>query len=230
MDSMIRRVKRKLNSYRIERLTLEYIKHNLRCFSGAAKTKNHNGPEVLFELNGVHSAHIAYSYLAKVLAKKYEARITAYAATGIPSFWKKLEWKLSRYLSLREFSVYRSFGVSGFFQPQLGSSQLGRAKQLSDQILGELENKADIESIRIDGVWLGDLIYDFYLMTFKKPTIEIADECFKEFLLSAIGLYVFWDDYFESHDVRAVNVSHCVYINAIPLRIAVNKGDRKSVV
>lgn len=221
---MIRRVKRKLNSYRIERLTLEYIKHNLRCFSGAAKTKNHNGPEVLFELNGVHSAHIAYSYLAKVLAKKYEARITAYAATGIPSFWKKLEWKLSRYLSLREFSVYRSFGVSGFFQPQLGSSQLGRAKQLSDQILGELENKADIESIRIDGVWLGDLIYDFYLMTFKKPTIEIADECFKEFLLSAIGLYVFWDDYFESHDVRAVNVSHCVYINAIPLRIAVNKG------
>lgn len=223
MDTMIRRVKGKLNSYRIGRFTRNFIKHNLRYFSGITKSQNHAGPEILFELNGVRSAHIAYSYLANVLAKKYEAHIIAYATTGSPSFWRKLEWKLSRYLSFREFAVYRSFGVSGFFQPQLGSSRAGRAKQLFDQILVELKNKADIESIQIDGTWLGDLIYDSYLMTFKRPTIEIADESFKEFLLSTISLYVFWDDYFKSHDVRAVNASHCVYINAIPLRIAVSK-------
>lgn len=224
MYSMIRRVKRKFGSYRIDRLTLDFIKHNLRCFPRIAKAENHNGPEVLFELNGAHSAHIAFSYLANVLAKKHEARITAYTTSVTPSLWRNLEWNLSRHLSLREFAVYRSFGVSGFFQPQVNHSQSGRARRLTDQVLTELKNKADIESIRIDGTWLGDLIYDTYLRIFKKPTIEIAEESFKEYLLSAISLYVFWDDYFKSHDVRAVNVSHCVYINAIPLRIAVSRG------
>lgn len=221
MYSMIRRVKRKLSSYRIDQRTRDFIRHNLRCFPKIATTPK--GPEVLFELNGMHSAHIAYSYLANVLAKKYGTCITAYAATGTPSFWENLEYKLSRYLPLREFAIYRSFGATGFFQPQVDYSQSVRARQLSDNILAGLKNKADIESIRIDGTWLGDLIYDSYLMAFKKPTIEIADESFKDFLLSAISLYVFWDDYFKNHDVRAVNVSHCVYVNAIPLRIAVSR-------
>lgn len=222
MDSMISRVKKRLYSYKIDQLTRDFIKHNLRCFPKIASAPN--GPVVLFELNGFHSAHIAYSYLANVLAAKYGARITAYAPTEILSFWRGLEWKLSRYLSLREFAVYRSFGVSDFLQPHLDQSQMVIARRLTDQILGEIKSKSDIESIEVDGVWLGDLIYDSYLKNLKKPTIKIADESFKDFLLSAISLYVFWGDYFKSHDVRAVNVSHCVYINAIPLRIAVSRG------
>lgn len=224
MDSMIRRIGRKFSSYRADPFTRGFIKHNLRYFSGIAKTEPPAGPEVLFELNAFHSAHIAYSYLANVLAKKYGARVIAYEPMGISALWRKLEWKLSRYLSLREFAVYRSFGVSGFLQPQVDSGQLDRARRLTDQILGEIKTKSDIESIRIDGIWLGDLIYDSYLRAFQKPTIEIADESFKTFLLSAIRLYVFWDNYFESHDVRAVNVSHCVYIIAIPLRIAAGRN------
>lgn len=222
MGGMIRRVKRKLGSYRVDPLTRDFIKHNLLRFPRAATS--HNGPEVLFELNALHSAHIAYSYLANVLASRYGARIIAYEPIGILSGWRKFEWMMSRYLSLREFAVYRSFGTCGFLRPQVDSSQLSRAKHLTEQILREIKNKSDIESIRIDGVWLGDLIYDTYLKIFKKPTIEITEESFKEFLLSAISLYVFWDGYFKSHDVRAVNVSHCVYTLAIPLRIAVSRN------
>ena len=224
MDSMMQRIKRKLSSYRIDRLTRDYIKHNRKLFPGIAKAENHNGPEVLFELNGADSAHISYSYLANVLAKKYGARIIAYKPTLAKTFWEKLEWAISSYLLPREFAVYQSFGVSGFIIPQLDPSQSDRAKRLSDQIFAGLKNKSDIESIEINGTWLGDLIYDSYLMHFKKPTIEIADESFKEFLLTSISFYVFWDDYLKCHDVRAVNVSHCVYLMAIPLRIAVGKG------
>lgn len=222
MASMVHRIRRKLSSYRINRSTQDYINHNFRCFSKIAKAEN-NGPEILFELNDMHSAHIAYSYLANVLAKKYGARIIAFVIKGNSSFWRKLEWKLSHYLSLREFAVYRSFGASGFLLPQLNPGQFVRAKRLYDQILAELKTKSDIESIQIDGVWLGDLVYDSYLRTYNKPTIEISDKSFKDFLLSAISLYIFWADYFKSHDVRAMNVSHCGYINAIPLRIAVSK-------
>lgn len=224
MDSVVRRVIKKIGSYKADQLTRDYIKHNLRYFTGAAKAKGTGGPEVLFEFNWLHSSHIAYSYLANALAAKYGARIIAFTPASSLPFWRKLEWNISNYLSLRDFAVYRSFGAAGFFQPQVDRSQSIRALQLVDQIYRELKTKSDIESISVDGVWLGDLIYDSYLRKFNKPTIKITDEDFKDFLQVAIGYYVFWDDYFKHHDVRAVNASHSVYINAIPLRIALNKG------
>jgi hypothetical protein len=221
MGGLIKRIKNRFSSYRGDRYTRDFIAHNRRCFASGGS--RHGGPEVLFELNGFHSAHIAYSYLANVLAEKFGARIVAYSPAVIPSFWRSLEWQFSRLLSLREIAVYRSFGTSDFIQPHLDSGQTQKAKQLADQILGKLKTRLDIEAIRIGEVWLGDLIYDTYLKNFKKPTIQVADESFRGFLLSAIKLYVFWDDYFTHHDVRAVNVSHCVYINAIPLRVAVSR-------
>jgi hypothetical protein len=222
MIGMIHKIRRKFGSYRTDQLTRDFIKHNRRVFP-----KNNtapDGPQVLFELNAFHSGHIAYSYLANVLATKYGARILAYEPMGFSALWRKLEWLMSNYLSLREFGVYRSFGVTGFLLPSFDPLGSDRARHLTDQILGELKTKSDIESIQVEGIWIGDLIYDTYLKTFKKPTIEITDESFRTFLLTAMNLYVFWDDYFKSHDVRAVNVSHCVYFNAIPLRIAVNRG------
>lgn len=223
MDSIVNRVVKKLRSYKADQLTRDFIKHNLRCFAGRVKAKDTDGPEVLFEFNWLHPSHIAYSYLANVLTSKYNARILAYTANPTPSFLTKIEWKLSHCLSLRDFAIYRSFGSSEFCWAQLKRSQSDRAKGITTQILNEVKTKSDIELICVDGILLGDLIYDSYLNTFKKQTIEINDESFKRFLLSAVGLYVFWDDYFKTHDVRAVNVSHSVYTYAIPLRIAVSK-------
>lgn len=224
MVSVVRRVIKKLKSYKADKLTKDFISHNLRIFNvGAQAKRNVGGPEILFEFNWLHPSHIAYSYLANVLAGKYGASINAYVPTGAPPFWRRIEWKLSKCFSLRDFAIYRSFGVTGFFYPQVSSEQLVRARRLTNQILGTLKTKSDIESIAVDGIWLGDLIYDSYLRTFNKPTIEITDESFKAFLLKALGLYIYWDDYFKTHDVRAVNASHCVYVIAIPLRIALSK-------
>jgi len=64
-------------------------------------------------------------------------------------------------------------------------------------------------------------VYDTYLMTTRKPTINLADEDFKQLLLESLELYIFWDDYLTNHTVCGVNVSHCVYNLAIPLRLAV---------
>lgn len=220
MGNAVRRVVGKLASFRADQLTRDFIKHNFRLFPRESR----GGAEVLFELNWLHSSHIACSYFANVLASKYGARILAYAPTRPTSFWRNVEWKLSQLLSLRDFAVYRSFGTCGFIRPELNQTQTKVAKGLANQILSELKTKSDIESIRVDEIVLGDLIYDSYLRTYNRATIEIADEEFKKFLLSSIELYVYWRDYFEAHDVRAVNASHSVYILAIPLRIALSKN------
>lgn len=225
IKELILKIKRKFDSKKIDNHTRGFINHNLSSFIDGSKVKNHHDePVVLFELNSFHVAHISYSYLANVLAEKFNARIVAYDPTIISSLRLKLEWKLSQFFSLFEFAVYRSFGTSTFLQPQMSSSLIKKAGQLSGEIYTGLKTKADIEAIQINGDWIGDLIYDTYLKIHKKPTINIQDESFKEFLFSAVRRYLYWDDYFKNHDVRAVNVSHCVYINAIPLRIAVNKN------
>ena len=224
MDSIVRRIIKKLGSYKAAPLTRDFIKHNLSYFTGATQVKSAGGPEVLFEFNSMQSSHIAYSYLANVLAAKYGARIIAFTEIRTFPLWRSLEWNISNYFSLHDFAIYRSFGTDGFVRPQVNRNQSVRAAQLAEHIYRGLKTKSDIESISVDGVLLGDLIYDSYLKILDKATIEIADEGFKDFLRVSIGYYVFWDDYFKQHDVCAVNTSHAVYSNAIPLRLALKKG------
>jgi hypothetical protein len=223
MNNFFRKALNKLNSYRKNFADSDFINHNYRYFGKVSKLNNNKKPEVLFEFNRFHSSHIAYSYLANVLAVKYDAKICAYATMPSKSILNSCEWLLSRFWSGVDFAIYRSFGVSKFFKPQVNRTQLAKAKKLTENILRTLKVKSDIESISLDGICIGDLIYDSYLRFFSKPTIEIKNQLFKDFLLTTICVYVFWNDYFNEHDVRAVNASHCVYVNAIPLRIAISR-------
>jgi hypothetical protein len=223
MWKLFHRVNKKLGSYKADSLTLDFIKHNVHLFSGGKASGRFNGPEVLCEFNSMHSSHIAYSYITNVLASKFEARIIAYSPFSILVLWRKIDWMLSKLLGRSDFAVYRSFGTSEFFYPQFNRSQLSRAKELSENILSKIKTKSDIEGICVDGIILGDLIYDSYLRRLNLPTIEIGGESFRIFLLNSIRVYIFWVDYFKEHDVRAVNASHSVYTMAFPLRIALNK-------
>ena len=75
----------------------------------------------------------------------------------------------------------------------------------------------------IEGTLIGDLIYDSHLMINKVPTLFIKDIKFQNTLRQAIGIYIFWRDYFDTHDVKAINASHCVYTTAIILRLAIQR-------
>jgi hypothetical protein len=224
---MFSRVKKILNrfiSLGTDKLTTDFIKHNKNVFNADRFCDKANSPEVLFELNPMQSAQISYSYMAKVLAEKHGACLKAYNASPISSFNENIFWKLSNILSSNKFGVFRSFGIIQIFCPRFNRQVIQRAKIIYDQINPSLKTKSDIEDIEIENVWLGDLIYDMYLRKFNKPTIEVSDPGFIDFLFEMVCLFVFWDDYFKKHDVRAINVSHCAYVNAFPLRIAIARN------
>ena len=172
----------------------------------------------------MQSAHIAYSYLANVLATEYKAGITAYVPRALCGRWQRLAYILKKLLRLNEFGVYESFGVSDFLSIKVSSTQSTKATALLEGILDKVHTKREIEELTINGVWLGDLIYDTYLKRYSKPTIDIDCREFQDSLRESLELFVFWEAYFDSHDVRAVNVSHCVYDLAIPLRLAVARN------
>ena len=81
-----------------------------------------------------------------------------------------------------------------------------------------------MENITINSVLFGDLIYDSFLKSSKKPTIDINSNEFKIFLKNTIKIYLFWKNYFDKKNIKSLIVSHTVYFNALPLRLAISKN------
>ena len=198
----------------------KFIEHNKEVFSSDKRTARRN-PVVLFELNSLHSSHIAYSYLANVLTMNNRAQIKGYIRRPHRGLLPRLIRKAIR---RNEFIDYKSFGVDEFIEVALLPAQNIRAKKIFTEVCGRLNTKRDIEELTLNDVWVGDLIYDSFLMAYKKPTIDKESPEFRRFLLESIELFVFWEDYFDDNDVRAVNVSHCCYNLAMPLRIAARRN------
>jgi hypothetical protein len=172
----------------------------------------------------MHSAHIAYSYLANVLAKRDGAIIKCYLPLPRETCLQRLAFRVDQLFGSRELGIFHSFGSQACLVPNLSARQRVLAQTLFDETINGLKSIQDVEDLTIDGVWIGDLVYDTYLMTCKQPTVDIRAADFRRVLKTSLDLFVFWQEYITPARVSAINVSHCVYIQAIPLRIAVKKG------
>jgi hypothetical protein len=200
-----------------------FVSHNRRVFPLAPGAKDRKRV-VLFELSQLQSAQIAYSYLANALAEEYQARIVGYVPEFLGSWRRRLYFAVRRAIGADPINIFRSFGATEILSLAPTVDQKAKAKKLLETILPGLRNNFDVERLRIDGILVGDLIYDSYLMKYRQATIRVDSPQFSDFLLLALELFVAWTDYLDNHDVRAINVTHCVYNVAMPLRIAVKRG------
>lgn len=204
--------------------TEAFIEHNKKVFPRRKAATQKNTPIILMEYNRMSSAHIPYSYLANALSDLYKAKIVSFCVTPEKQ-WRYWINKIIRSKGRGESErVYKSFGSEGFIRPVISREQKKAASKLCNGLMATIKDKRDIENITVNNVWIGDLIYDSYLMGFKKPTIEKDSTDFKKFLLKSLQIFVWWDEYFNENNVHAVNVSHCVYNLAIPLRIALRRN------
>jgi len=197
-----------------------FVAHNRRLFPHTHSGKR----QVLFEMNAMHSSHIAYSYLANVLAALGSARIRGYLPIARNTLMQRIAFAIDKFFDAKELGIYVSFGARDCLMPALTSAQVHQAEELFGRMVAALKSTQDVEDLTIDGVWIGDLVYDSYLMTYKQPTIVLSAPDFLQSLRNSINLFVFWNAYITIDNVSAINVSHCVYNQAIPLRIAVTRG------
>jgi hypothetical protein len=197
----------------IDQWTAAFIVHNKKVWKDyESKTEG----EILFEANSMCSAIISYSYLANILSKKYNAKIKGYVLSK-PKRWE-------HYLSPAVHKVFKSFNTREIIYLAFKRSQLKERNRLFKEIYPVLKTKKDVEDLSVEGLWIGDLVYDSHLMNNKIPTVNINDSKFIKSLKQALEIYVFWRDYFDTHDVKAVNVSHCVYTTAIIMRLAIQRN------
>jgi len=186
-----------------------FVRHNKKIWKDFSY--NNSESEVLFEFTTMQPNIISCSYFANVLAKKFNAAIKVY------SFGENMHTNFS-------FKrLYKSFNGKSF-QYCLNSRQRIELEELFNDIYPQLSSKKDVFDLHVFNIWVGDLLYDYHLITYKVPTVDVNDNRFKVSLKRALYQLIFWRDYFDSHDVKAVNVSHCCYLVAIPMRIAVHSG------
>lgn len=223
MPSFTYTVFHRIKSFKRHPALAAFMAHNQKAFSWK-KPVGARPPVVLFELNAMHSAHIAYSYLANILSLDNDAEVKAYQQRAHLGLLSKLIFRLKKITGWGQFGAYKSFGVNDFIAISLSSGQRSHARALHANVVGRVKCTLDVQNLEIDGVWVGDLIYDTFLMSFRQPTINVGSDDFHHFLLESMELFVFWRDYLDNNDVRGINVSHCVYNLAMPLRLAVQRS------
>ena len=197
--------------------------HNKKNFS---KPKNIiSKKKVIFvEFNRMSSSIISYSYLTNILSKKYKSQIFAYRLTAKKNLFKDFLWKIASKIRIfNTFQVYKSFGVNEFFNSNTFFIKSDNLKKIS-KIKKKIHSKEDLLNLKVNNIYIGDLIYDSYLKNYLKATINLKDKNFNLFLEHSLNMFLHWIEVFKKYDVKSVVVSHSVYTLAIPLRIAISKN------
>lgn len=220
---MLDLVSRIINSFLLDKNTLEYISLNKKIFK--KKIVNSKGI-ILVEFHNWHPLHIAFSIAANYMSKKFSSKIVAYpgyinVSQNIKlNIQNKIKWFFGNFFKLKNFGVYKSFGVTDIMCLKYTSKIKEKGYKKASNIFKNIKTKKEILNIKIDNVLIGDLIYDTYLKKYKIETIDLKDPKFYIFFENTIILYYFWSDFFKKKNINGVIISHAVYTLAIPARIA----------
>lgn len=182
---------------------------------------NHSNNKILVELNNMSSSIIINFNLLKILLKNKNSKIVVYKISSNINIFYRFIFVIRSILKLDSIYLYSHIFKSEFI---FFSKNKNNYDIVFKKIVKNIKTKKDIERIKIKGILVGDLIYDTYLRDKKKYTIDISSEDFKFFLKKCIKIFIYWHEYFKNNIVASVIVSHSVYLNAIPVRIAISKN------
>ena len=181
------------------------------------KKREARANQVLVEFEQPPDNIIAISRFLPLLLEKYNASPRAYMMfrkTKISFISRKL-----RYF----FSVSRRLLGNGLAELSYDSKKVLEEFPDIIAVRNRIHNAEDLLSLSINGILLGDLIYDKYLSTTHNPTLDVHSNEFFETLNECLFYFFKWCDLLTNSSVKALCVSHSVYHFGIPLRVALAK-------
>ena len=214
---------KKLNNFNILK---KYKSINKKIFN---KNFPNSNTQVLVEFNAFQSDHIFLSYLSNYFSRKFKSKIIGFYNFSLLlsdldySFIKSIKWNLSNILNYKNFGIYKSFGAENIIRPILNLNQNKKAQKIYYKELKKIKKNKDIYKLVFNKIPFGDLFYDTYLKIFYEPTINVDTKKFEKFFHDFIRLIVYWDDYLNKNNVKAVVGVHGQYSYAIIHRLAARK-------
>lgn len=164
--------------------------------------------EILVEFCRYSHCVVSWSVYANILAKKYNARIVSYS---YPEKYKDYVYH----------SLFSSFGTQKHNYICLSGDLLKKKDEIVSEILSRVKTKEDWFNIECCGYIIGQEIYEEYLMH-NHATLEINDPEARTYLDCAVTGLLYWIDYFSTHSVKTVIISHDCYILSIIRKVANN--------
>jgi hypothetical protein len=197
---------------------LKFLINNFKRY----KNKKKNG-KILLELFDYKASIISNGILANVLKDINNAEIVGYEPRFL-TLKQKIK-KIVRKLNFFNYvNLYKSFGLSSFIFPESNRKIFNLAKRDYDKSLKKIKTKRDVVKFSLNGIYFGDILYDTYLREKAVSTIGLESKEFKDYLFQFFELYYFWKKYFSKNNVKAIIISHSVYLTALMPRIALSKN------
>ncbi|MDP7393522.1 MAG: hypothetical protein QGH07_17040, partial [Alphaproteobacteria bacterium] len=109
----------------------------------------------------------------------------------------------------------KSFGVDGITYVRDEAAK--EASPVAAAVIRHLENTSDVElrkrllAIQINGLPVGDLIYDTYVRETRRITIRAFDDDLKAYLILLVNYCTLYERLLGALDVGAVVLGHTVY-------------------
>ena len=177
--------------------------------------------KILVEYYQYAPSTIAFSYFANILSNKYNAEINAYTV-NFYSFKQKIKFYIKQYL-FNYKNLYKSFGCNKFVLPKIKNLSKTEKKEII-KIKLNIFSKKDVLNLKYKKIPIGYFIYDEYLRSFDKITININSEHFKDYLDNTLKLVFFWYKKLNHKIVKSVIISHSAYLMGLVGIIATHKG------
>ncbi len=122
----------------------------------------------------------------------------------------------------RPYRIMRALGCSSFiFAGQENVRYQDRDKQFAQV---QRLSKSQLLSFSYREILIGDIFYDWHLNIRKIGTPKFASPEFRSDFDLFCRTTDWWISYFQQNDVKALHVSHTVYDQAIPVRVALSRG------
>ena len=209
------------NFFSKKKIINEVINFNKNLFS---KNKINNDSIILTEFSTNKSIQAGFSLFLHSLQKKTGCKIYSFNNDLRLFDKKKQDLTQIRKFVDQNYQIYNSFNVQKFINVSFDKNIFLKAQKKSKLLLKKIKTKKQLLNLKIENIWVGDLLYDSYLKDENMPTVNLELKIFKKYFFRFTYLIYFWIDFFEKNKINFVITSHTVYSSAIPIRIALSKN------
>ena len=199
-----------------DRNTRKFIKFWKNSKPVINEKKTINQKIILIDLFDHQPWNIFHSFIVLYLKLKFNFNFSFFYFSLSESFFSKI--KISIY---RMSEIYKSFGVKN------GISEFDLKKEVVPLKFRQFQNLSKNQLIELNykGIKIGDLIYDTYLKTQNKPTVNLNDITLYKIYIKSISITNLVSKYYKNNKIALVIPSHTYYIQyGIVTRLALKQN------
>lgn len=212
----------------------EIVSSFIRFVDGAIRRKRLGGKTVLVEEVSSAMMQIVQVQALSAYSSARPSRLARFARQRKNPTGRHLLARLSVTLHMllsppsvsdiaRKERFYRALGAGRRVQPNPTSRDWASAREFilaNPQVMAEKES---LERLVVEGVWVGDLVYDEYLNAHSVRTIDPLDCRLRDHLTGFLADFFWWDRQISVGKIEAVFTS-MVYRQGMVGRISSSKG------